>query len=42
VNEEKEGITYDDLEWKLLVEASDTGTGRLSITYKLTKDQPES
>ena len=34
------GITYDDLEWKLSVTVKDNGTGKLDVTYKLSKPEP--
>ncbi len=40
VNDGQAGITYDDLEWKLAVDVTDSGTGALKVTYKLSKTEP--
>ena len=40
VNDGQAGITYDDLEWKLAVNVTDSGTGALKVTYKLSKTEP--
>ena len=37
VNNNLDGITYDDLEWKLTVDVTDRGDGTLAIVYKLSK-----